>query len=190
MKLFELMNWSDEEPETDDEEDDSSLSATDKAAKEKRKTSVMKAMTVDERKILKVLLSWYEHNTPAVGKLVVPAKFKRVDNDVLYRGVMLNPDLVKDLKAGKTVQISSKGFSSWTHARKVAKRFLEDEGNFRTGLIIKKDPAKMQVVIDIGEFFFRTRARLLDFVDRDEQEVIVKDNEYTLTVSPDEVEFV
>lgn len=179
-------DYDDEDP--DDEEDDRSLSDSDKAAKEKRKSSALKGMTVEERKILKVLISWCEHNTPAIGKLIVPSKFKRVDSDYLFRGVTVSPSVIEKLKAGETVSIKSKGFSSWTYEKRIAKRFIQHSPANST-LILKKEPRELSVVIDIGEFFHRTHCRLLDFVDRDEQEVIVKDDERSQVFSLKTVEF-
>lgn len=131
----------------------------------------------DPKKVYALLKKWTAHNTPKIGDIKVHKRYKETDADYLYRGVELDRREIESLRDGKKVELSSKGYSSWSEDKDVAKTFAHGSG--ASGVIIKKAARKLDVFLDIDEYLFRKKLQSLG----DEQEIIIKDSPESLTIT-------
>lgn len=129
--------------------------------------------------IHKILKQWVQGNTTKVGTLKIKKADRYVETGTtLYRGVELSPEDFASLKSGDTIELPSKGFSSWSEDAQIAKDFAFGSGGSH-GVVFKRDASKLSIWLNIDLFIFRNKLLELST----EREIIVKDTPASLRFS-------
>lgn len=123
------------------------------------------------KQVYKVLLKWHERNTPAIGKLNISPNWRRCFESELYRGVEISREERAALDRGDSIELPTKGFSSWTADPKVAKQFATGAGV--DGIVIRRKKAQLSIWLNVDDFL--SRNKLPELERGEEQEYIVKD---------------
>lgn len=129
--------------------------------------------------IQKILKQWVQGNTAKIGTLKIRKADRYVETGTaLYRGVELSPEDFAALNSGETIELPSKGFSSWSEDAQIAKDFAFGSGG-SYGAVFKRDASKLSIWLNIDLFIFRNKLQALST----EREIIVKDTQASLRFS-------
>jgi hypothetical protein len=113
---------------------------------------------------------------------------KKVTATVLYRTLFISTKQNEVLKSGKTITLKGDFFASFTKSKKYAKEFLDTYTDMypnKVGIIIKKKTTDLDILVNVNSLLSNLGLTNEEYAH--EQEVLVLDNEHSLSFNIKEV---